>query len=172
MAIRQFYRLTKRLAIAATAFLILSMPASASEIFRLNLDNSEALGTIVSADQKIKFEGNGSIRISTKWPTTICLSQISGLNLENTKLVYHAKVKSEELQGAAFLEMWCKVGGGQYFSRGLNSTISGTQDWQEVSAAFILNKGQKAQVVTLNLVVNGIGTVWIDDIQLAKKPLN
>ena len=89
-------------------------------------------------------------------------SEIVKLSLDN----------AEAMDGAAFLEMWCKVGGGQYFSRGLNSTISGTKDWQKVNAAFILNKGQKAQVVTLNLVVNGIGTVWVDDLQLSKQPLN
>ena len=171
MAIRQFYRLIACVVIGATTCLLASMPASASEILTLNLDSADALGTIVSTDQKIKFEGKGSIRVSTKWPTTICLGQISALKIENTRLVYQAKVKSEELDGAAFLEMWCKVGSGQYFSRGLTSTISGTQDWQTVSTAFILNKGQKAQTVTLNLVINGLGTVWIDDIQLVEKTL-
>ena len=172
MAIRQFYRLTGRLAIAVSAFLIASMPASASETVKFNLDNAEALGTIISADQKIKFEGKGSIRISTKWPTTVCLGQIPEMNIENVRLVYQAKVKSKDLDGAAFLEMWCKVGSGQYFSRGLTSTISGTKDWQTIRTVFVLNKGQKAQVVTLNLVVNGIGTVWVDDLQLSKQPLN
>ena len=172
MAIRQFSRLTWRLAISASAILVASLPTSASEIAKLNLDNTAALGTIVSADQKIKFEGKGSIRISTKWPTTVCLGQIPDVDIENARLVYQAKVKTKDLDGAAFLEMWCKVGPGQYFSRGLTSTISGTKDWQKISTAFILNKGQIAQVVTLNLVVNGIGTVWIDDLQLSKQPLN
>ena len=171
MAIRQFYRLTMWAAIGAITCLWASTPVSASEVLTLNLDSSDALGTIVSVDQNVKFEGKGSIRVSTKWPTTICLGQISGLNIENTRLVYQARVKSEDLEGDAFLEMWCKVGSGQYFSRGLTSTISGTKDWQTIRTAFILNKGQKAQTVTLNLVINGLGTVWVDDIQLAEKSL-
>jgi len=172
MVIRQFYRFGQRVAMGVSVCLLASIPAGASELLKLNLDNAAALGISVYADQKVKFEGKGSIRVSTKWPTTICLGQISELNIENTRLVYQAKLKSEDLDGAAFLEMWCKVGSGQYFSRGLASTISGTKDWQKVSTAFILNKGQTAQIVTLNLVVNGIGTVWVDDIQLSKKPLN
>ena len=171
MAVPQFCRLTERVAIGAIICLLAAIPASASEILRLNLDRADDLGTIVSADRKIKFEGNGSIRISTKWPTTICLGQILELNVEDTRLVYQAKVKSENLDGAVFLEMWCKVGSGQYFSRGLASTVGGTQGWQTISTAFILNKGQKAQSVTLNLVINGLGTVWVDDIRLVKKSL-
>lgn len=171
MAKQQFYRLTAWVIMGAITWLWLSIPASASEILRLNLDSADALGTLVATDQKVKFEGSGSIRVSTKWPTTVCLGQISELNIENASLVYQAKIKSEDLDGAAFLEMWCKVGSGQYFSRGLNSTISGTKDWQTISTAFILNKGQKAQSVTLNLVINGLGTVWIDDIHLVEKPL-
>ena len=169
--IQQFYRLTVGVAIGAIIYLLASIPVSATEILTLNLDSTDALGTVVSADPKVKFEGNGSIRVSTKWPTTICLGQISELNIENTRLVYQAKVRSEGLDGAAFLEMWCKVGSGQYFSRGLTSTISGTKDWQTISTAFILNKGQKAQMVTLNLVINGLGTVWIDDTRLVDHPL-
>ena len=171
MAIRQFYRLTVRVAIGTIIYLLASIPVSATEILTLNLDSTDALGTTVSVDPKVKFEGNGSIRVSTKWPTTICLGQISELNIENTRLIYQARVKSENLDGAAFLEMWCKVGSGQYFSRGLNSTVSGTKDWQTISTAFILNKGQKAQMVTLNLVINGLGTVWIDDTRLVDHPL-
>ncbi|MGD2098692.1 MAG: hypothetical protein PVG35_14005 [Desulfobacterales bacterium] len=171
MAIPQFYRLTGWVATGAIICLLAIAPVGASEILKLNLDRADALGTIVSADQKVKFEGNGSIRVSTKWPTTICLDQISELNVENTRLVYQAKIKSENLEGTAFLEMWCKVGSGQYFSRGLASTVSGTTDWQTISTAFILNKGQMAQTVTLNLVINGLGTVWVDDIRLAEKPL-
>ena len=169
--VQQFYRLAVRVAIGAITCLWLSTPASASEILTLNLDSADALGTTVFADQKVKFEGRGSIRVSTKWPTTICLGQISGLSIENTRLVYQAKVKSEGLDGTAFLEMWCKVGSGQYFSRGLTSTVSGTEDWQTISTAFSLNEGQKARMVTLNLVINGLGMVWVDDIQLVKKPL-
>ena len=172
MAIRRILRFWQLLAVCAVYCHLFSNPASATEIIRLSADNADAPGTIISSDQNVRFEGKGSIRVSTKWPTTICLGQISGLNLENAKLVYQAKVKSEGLQGTVFLELWCHVGGGQYFSRGLNSTVSGTKNWQTISTAFILNKGQKAHTVTLNLVINGQGKVWIDDIQLAKNPLN
>ncbi len=168
---RQLHRIMNLASIGVIYGLVLTTPVHATEIKRLNLDDANTIETIVSTDQKVKLEGQGSIRILTKWPTTICLGQISELNLENVKLVYQAKVRSENLEGTAFLEMWCQVGEGQYFSRGLNSMVTGTMDWQTLRTPFHLKKGQKAQKATLNLVINGRGSVWIDDARLLAEPL-
>lgn len=152
--------------------LLLLMPsAQGNELRNLTLDNASTLGTTVSTDVTVKHEGNGSIRISTLWPTTICLGEVKGLDVENAKLVYRAKVKSEKLEGNAFLEMWCHVGGGQYFSRGMNSAVTGSMDWKTLQTPFFLQPGQKVNKATLNIVINGKGTVWVDDVHLLKKPL-
>ena len=143
----------------------------AEEIKKLSLDDIASLGTSISVDSKVKVEGSASARISTTWPTTICLGEVPMLNVDNGKLVYEAKVRSEGLEGTAFLEMWCHVGGGQYFSRGMNSVITGTTDWKKLETPFILQPGQKAEKVTLNIVVNGKGKLWIDDVRLLKLPL-
>jgi len=143
----------------------------AADLKRLNLDDPMSLGTTIAADKDTKSQGSGSIRISTLWPTTICLGELSDLDVENATLVYRANVKSEKLEGQAFLEMWCHFGGGQYFSRGLNSVIAGTSDWKTLETPFFLQKGQKPEKVTLNIVVNGKGTVWINEARLVKEPL-
>jgi hypothetical protein len=142
-----------------------------TELKKLSLDDASVLGTTITTDTNVKSEGNGSIRISTLWPTTICLSEVSGLDVENTTLIYQAKVKSEKLEGTAFLEMWCYVGSRQYFSRGLNSAVTDTLDWKTLQTPFMLQAGQKAEKVTLNIVINGKGTIWIDGISLFKTPL-
>ena len=80
-------------------------------------------------------------------------------------------VKSEKLEGTAYLEMWCHVGGGQYFSRGMNSVVTGTMDWTTLHTPFFLQPGQRAQKATLNIVINGKGTVWVDEVALSKAPL-
>lgn len=160
--------------IFTTAIILLlfnTISIHAEEISKLTLDNAQFLGTTVTTDTKIKFEGDGSIKISTLWPTTICLGEVSGLDVENARLVYQAKVKSKNLEGTAFLEMWCFVDGGQYFSRGMNSVVTDTMNWKTLETPFILQKGQKAEKATLNIMINGKGTVWIDDIHLLKKPL-
>ena len=144
--------------------------AMAVDLERLSLDDAASIGTTIQTESKIKTEGKGSIRITTKYPTTVRLGEVSGLDVENAKLLYTAKVKSE-LDGAAFLEMWAHVGGGQYFSRGMNDTVKGKSDWKSIQTPFIFQKGQNPDKVILNLVINGKGTVWIDDVVLSKAPL-
>ncbi len=144
--------------------------AYAQDLKRLNLDDASVIGTTIQTDTQVKAEGKGSIKVTTQWPTTICLGEVTGLNVEDAKLVYKAKVKSD-LEGTAFLEMWAHVGGGQYFSRGMNDTVKQKTDWKIIQTPFLFQKGQKPDKVTLNLVINGKGTVWIDDIILSKEPL-
>jgi hypothetical protein len=155
----------------ALLLLLLNSQALGDELGKLALDEASSLGTTVSTDFTIKQEGNGSIRISTKWPTTICLGEVQAPNVENAQIIYRARVKSEKLEGTAFLEMWCHVGGGQYFSRGMNSVVTGTMDWRTLQTPFFLQPGQSAQKATLNIVINGKGTVWVDDVHLVKEPL-
>ena len=157
---------------ASSLLLFLLNPlAQANELRKLALDDASSLGTTVSTDPTVKQEGNGSIRISTLWPTTICLAEVQELNVENAQLIYRARVKSEKLEGTAFLEMWCHVGGGQYFSRGMNSVVTGTMDWKTLQTPFFLQPAQRAKKATLNIVINGKGTVWVDDVHLLQEPL-
>jgi len=157
-------------------FLILSLVlltfanAGAGEIKHLALDDASAIGLKIQSDSSTKIEGRGSIKITTLWPTVVCLAQVTGLDVENSKLIYRAQVKSE-LEGSALLEMWAHVAGGQYFSKGMNNPIKGNSDWQTLETPFMFQKGQQPDKVTLNLIVNGTGTVWIDDITLSKEPL-
>jgi len=159
----------RTLSIVALLALVAS-PASPEDLKKLHLDDASTLGTTIQADTQVKAEGHASIRITTQWPTTICLGEVAGLEVENARLVYRAKVKSD-LDGSAFLEMWAHVGGGQYFSRGLNDLVSRQTDWKSIQTPFLFQKGQRPEKVTLNLVINGHGTVWIDDIVLSKEPL-
>ena len=149
---------------------LIAGPASAEELKKLSLDDATAIGTAIQSDTHVKAEGKGSIKITTQWPTTICLGEVTGLNVENEKLLYKARVKSD-LEGSAFLEMWAHVGGAQYFSRGMNDAVSQKTEWKTIQIPFLFQKGQKPDKVTLNIVINGKGTVWIDDIVLSKGPL-
>ena len=159
-----------RLACLALLSACLAGPARAQELRKLGLDDASALGLRIETDGDVKVEGKASVKIATRWPTTVCLGEVTGLQVESAALVYGARVRSE-LDGSAFLEMWVHVGGGQYFSRGLDDPIRGKSDWKALRTPFFLQKGQKAEKVTLNLVVNGKGTVWIDDVVLSRGPL-
>jgi hypothetical protein len=160
----------KRLLVISAAVLILVSPALAQELKKLSLDDVASIGLQIQNDPMTKTEGKSSLKITTLWPTTVCLGEVSGLNIENAKLIYKAKLKTD-LQGPAYLEMWVGVGGGHYFSRGLNDQVQGKMEWKAVQTPFMLKEGQKPDKVTLNVVINGTGTVWVDDIVLSKEPL-
>ena len=162
-----------RASFMVVAVLVLaSLIVRAEDLKRLGLDDASSVSPKIEADAKVKVEGKGSLKITTHWPTTICLGEVPGPDIENAKLVYSAKVKTElEGNGTAFLELWAHVGGGQFFSKGMNDAVSHTSDWKTIQTPFLFQKGEEPDKVTLNLVINGKGTVWIDDIVLSKEPL-
>ncbi len=149
-----------------------ALTAQAENLKKLSLDDPSAASPKIAADAKIKVEGASSLRITTQWPTTVCLGEVAGLDIENAKLIYSAKVKTElEGNGTAFLELWAHLEGGQFFSKGINDPVSRKSDWKTIQTPFMFQKGQKPDKITLNLVINGKGTVWIDDVVLSQAPL-
>ncbi|MGI9534293.1 MAG: hypothetical protein ACR2NW_05040 [Thermodesulfobacteriota bacterium] len=127
----------------------------------------------VEFDKDISSDGNGSIKITTDSPINVKLYQTGDIDFDESILIYSANLRTENLDGQAYIEMWCRFPGkGQYFSKSLTSALSGTNNWKVLETPFFLKKGEIPDNVELNLVVNGSGTVWIDQIELLKRPLN
>jgi hypothetical protein len=126
----------------------------------------------VHIDNEISSDGNGSLRITANKPTVIRLFEIGDIDVENARLIYQARVRTENVEGQVYLEMWCHFPGkGEYFSRGLQTPLTGTTEWTTEETPFFLKKGENPDNVKLNLVIKGEGTAWIDDIRLLKGPL-
>ena len=138
------------------------------------IDNPDGLLTQdgVEFDGAVSADGNGSVKIIAPESTTVLLYETGDIDIENARLVYRAKIRTENVIGQAFLEMWCVFeGSGEYFSRGLQSIVTGDTDWADNETMFFLKAGENPDNIKLNLVINGSGTVWIDDIELVKYPL-
>jgi hypothetical protein len=102
----------------------------------------------------------------------IRLFEVAEPAVEDCKVIYRAKLKTEDLSGPAYLEMWCRFPGlGEAFSRGLDNQVTGSNDWASYEIPFFLKKGEKPDLIKLNLVVKGSGKVWIKDVELLKGPL-
>lgn len=145
-----------------------------TEVRRFPLDNMEGLITKsgLQIDKDISSDGNGSLRIEATKPTTVYLFETGDIDIENARLIYRAKVRTENVQGQVYLEMWCHFPGrGEFFSKGLMTPLTGTTNWTTQETPFFLKTGENPDNVKLNLVINGSGTVWIDDIRLLKGPL-
>jgi hypothetical protein len=139
-----------------------------------SIDNLDGLLTQdgIEFDREISSDGNGSVKISAAESTTVRLYETGDIDIENARLDYKARIRTEEVIGQVFLEMWCAFEGkGEYFSRGLQSLTTGESDWADSETMFFLKAGENPNNVKLNLVINGSGTVWIDDIKLVKHPL-
>jgi len=48
--------------------------------------------------------------------------------------------------------------------------VKGTTGWSSYEVPFRLRKGQRPDLLKLNLAVEGRGKVWIKDIELLKTP--
>jgi len=123
----------------------------------------------VQLDKSVSSDGNGSIKIEAAGPASFPLYVVDDINVEEAQIIYEAKIKSESLNGQALLEMWCVFKDkGEFFSRGFDSVISGTSEWKTIRTVFNLKKGEMPDQIKLNLIVNGVGIIWIDDIHISK----
>ncbi len=112
-------------------------------------------------------------RIEAQGPAeSVRLFEISVANLEQCMITYRAEVRTESLAGKCYLEMWCRVPGrGEFFSKGLNQTVTGTTAWSQHEIPFYLRAGQKADLLKLNLAVEGTGSIWLRRVEIYKTPL-
>ncbi|MCK4237404.1 MAG: hypothetical protein KAX38_09825 [Candidatus Krumholzibacteria bacterium] len=167
--------------VICSALLVLAAGCSkkSTEVIELRafpLDSMEGLVTRsgVEIDSVVSSDGGGSLRIVTdaEGPTVVRLFEMGDLDVENARLFYRARVRTEGVEGKAYLEMLCHFPGkGESFSRDLDTPLAGTVEWTTEETPFFLRKGENPDNIKLNLVIEGRGTVWIDDIRLLKCPL-
>ena len=166
------------LCLCAVLFFVLvgcSKPSqNVMELKRFPVDSLEGIITQsgVQFDKEVSSDGKGSLKIIATEPTVVRLFELGDIDVENARLIYQAKVRTEGVEGQVYLEMWCHFPGkGEFFSRGLQTPLTGTTNWAAEETPFFLKKGENPNNVKLNLVINGKGTAWIDDIRVLKGPL-
>lgn len=145
--------------------------SAVTELEAFALDDLQGLITQsgVSIDKSISCDGKGSLRIDATEPTTIHLFEMGDIDIENARLIYQTKVRTENLEGQVYLEMWCNFPGkGEFFSKGLMNPLVDTTDWATMETLFLLKEGENPDNVKLNVVITGKGSVWIDEVRLLK----
>jgi len=139
---------------------------------------AERIRAFGAADTPITSTGltveEGGWRIERTNPGPAPLFEVPQPNgLERAIITYRARMKSENLTGKAYLEMWVRVPGqGEFFSRGLAQPLTGSSGWASYEIPFLLDQaGVRADLVKMNVAFEGSGTVWIKDVELLKAPL-
>jgi len=126
----------------------------------------------LSIDLDIFQEGRGSLYIKAARARVVQLFELDQLDLENALLTWSARLKCISLAGNAYLEAWCSFPGeGEFFERGLETAVNRVDDWRESEVKFALAKGRKPDRIRLNIVLEGGGSVWVDDVKLTVGPL-
>jgi hypothetical protein len=170
--------LKRLLPVLICAFLALPvLPARAvtgTDVVDLSIITPDMLGTKIVSE--IFDNTMPGLRIETKWPVTLCIAQkdLRGKHIDATTLTFSAMMKGRDVQGSAYLEMYLHVPGSQagaYFARGLQRPLSTVDTgWEKYEASFQLAPGQVPDQVTLNLVFQGTGTIWVKDIHVQRYP--
>ena len=136
---------------------------------------AEPVRTFSSADATVSRDvtaAAGGFMIDASGATTVALFELHDPGVEGCVLSYRAQLRSEALQGRAYLEMWCRLPGrGEFFSKGLQQALSGSNDWTSRETPFLLKKGQRPDLIKLNVTLEGGGRLWLKDIELLATPL-
>jgi hypothetical protein len=104
---------------------------------------------------------------------SVRLFEVANTPLQNCLVVYRAKMKPDELIGLAYLEMWCRMNGQEFFSKGFGfgQVTSGTAEWETFETPFLLKKGELCDLIRLNVAVKGSGGVLVKDVEVVYAPL-
>jgi hypothetical protein len=104
---------------------------------------------------------------------SVRLFEIADPHVQQCLVVYRAKLKPEDLSGSAYLEMWCRINGREFFSKGFGfgQVTSNAFDWQTYETPFLLKKGEVPDLFRLNIAVKGSGNVLIKDVEVVYAPL-
>lgn len=122
-------------------------------------------------DPNVSLDGKGSFRIDATGTHTYNLFEIDRPAVDSTRLIVRAHVRTKNLTGQTFLEILCRFPTvGEFFGRGMDHPVRGTTDWQTIETSFNLRPGESPDRIRLNIVVEGRGTIWIDDVEVLQAP--
>lgn len=129
-------------------------------------------------DENVTSDGNGSLVVEAASPVSVALYKVDGAGFGHVRAAYKAMLRTEGLtaegdsKGIAYLEMKVRYPGGEELvSRGPAVPPTGTTGWTHAEAVIYSDKGVAPESVSLALVVDGKGKVWIDDVMLVTQPL-
>ena len=116
-------------------------------------------------------EDQGTLRVAYTGtaPASITLVSVTPPALEDCTVMYQARVRCENVAKGACIEMLCAFPGkGEFFSRAVPQTLTGTQEWRDSQTSFFLKEGEVPEKISLGLRFEGPGIVWMDNVLLTK----
>ncbi len=136
----------------------------------------ETLRTFGPSDRPITERGistdEGGWRIEAREAGSVRLFELDESGVERCLLTYRVELRAADVEGGAYLEMWCRFPGrGEFFSKGLHQKAKGTVGWSSYEVPFNLKAGERPDLIRLNVAFDGPGTVWVRNVELLRTPL-
>lgn len=128
--------------------------------------------TLVSRDDKVTTDGDGSLKVEAAWNANITIIDQKNLFVPRDHMLWcTVKVKCAGVKQRAYLEMWCESGEGsrrRSFSKGLDQPLHGDQGWAEIHLPMLVEGDFVVVRALLNVVIEGPGAVWVDSVKFEK----
>lgn len=141
----------------------LALRADATVLQAFTTNDVPVAGHLTVADDAWLLDAKGS--------QPVTLYELADLNVGPGALFYEADLRTADLEGRVYLELWCRVPGrGEVSVRGRDHTLSGTTGWVSSQVPLLLAPGATPDRVRLNLVIEGTGRVWIRSVTLSHAP--
>ncbi len=143
------------------------------EIQFFNCDTLDGVLTEGSAvvDTQDPAEGTGSLKIAAAQPVTLPLFEIK-LPGDGAKFTLQYKMKVKDFSGDAYGTMEVNyASGGKQSLNNYQSALGATSVWQQRELIYTVQRGQKVSSIVFSVILNGSGTVWVDDVHLIRAPL-
>lgn len=152
-----------------------TLPIASEELARFPLDSLAELASpdYFTIDTGVTTDGVGSARLDATDAGSVTMLEVTDVDAQNTTLTFEARLRSQDLNGNAHIEMEVLLPDQEEPVRlpGLGRLVSGTTDWVVATSSFYFQPGQQPDAVRLDLVVDGAGTVWVDEVRLLRTPL-
>ena len=112
-------------------------------------------------------------RVTPDSAGSVRLFEIAVPRLESVLLSYRAQLRSEDIRGAAYLEMWVRLPGrGSFFSKGVANPLRGTSGWASYEIPFLLKAGEVPDLIQLNIAFEEPGgEIYVRELALVAAPL-
>jgi len=149
------------------------MPAAAAEeLARFDCEDLTGLQPPSGVELSLVDGQEGkavAITYAGQGPVSVPLYTVPVTGTGKGQLRYSARVRGENVQGQAYLELLCFLGNeGPFFSRALNEPLKGTTSWMSSAVPFFIAADQTPSHATLGIRFEGPGTVMVDNLALSR----
>ena len=140
-------------------------------VYPIEIRPGALTGAEVTADSATTSDGDGSIRVTATSPISAKVYETRNIDVEKAKLTYRARLRTEDVKGRVYIELQCSVPGkADTYARSLQTPVTGTTEWTSQETTLSLGPGENPENIQLNVVIEGTGTVWVDEVQLTSGP--